>query len=243
MKKLSFLFALLFIFQLNAQVGIGTTSPKPSSVLDITSSTKGILLPRLTSTQRDAITAPEKSLLIYNSTTNKYQYNTGTTGTPSWATLAPKLKKPSVKFKNTNTSTNLNTATASKIPVFGFLDWNDDTTTYTKTNAKNLKVLVSGRYHIVCNISLKGVNSTGSTEERTGIEAYVTVNGTQAGAFASSSYIRFLNGHNTSSLHINETLNLIAGDVISIKTKKGANSGTVKFRGNKKSTVIITKIK
>jgi len=243
MKKVASIFVLLFVFQLNAQVGIGTTSPEASSVLDITSSTKGVLFPRLTSTQRDAIVLPEKSLLIYNSTTNTYQYNSGTSGAINWKSITSQKKYPSVKFKNTNTSTNLNTSSAGKIPIFGFQNWNDDVATYTKTNAKNLKILISGRYNIICNISLKGENSTGSTEERTGVEAYVTVNGAQAGAFASSSYIRFLNGHNTSSLHINETLNLTAGDVISIKTKKGANSGTVKFRGNKKSTIIITKIK
>jgi hypothetical protein len=35
-----------------AQVGVGTTTPDASSALDITSTTKGLLIPRMTETQR-----------------------------------------------------------------------------------------------------------------------------------------------------------------------------------------------
>lgn len=46
-------------------VGIGTISPEPSAVLDITSTTQGVLLPRMTMEQRNAIVAPAAGLLIY----------------------------------------------------------------------------------------------------------------------------------------------------------------------------------
>jgi hypothetical protein len=36
-------------------VGIGTTNPDTSSTLDITSTTKGLLMPRMTNAQRQAI--------------------------------------------------------------------------------------------------------------------------------------------------------------------------------------------
>jgi len=48
-----------------AQVGINTETPDASSALDIQSSTGGILIPRLTETQRDAISAPAAGLMIY----------------------------------------------------------------------------------------------------------------------------------------------------------------------------------
>jgi hypothetical protein len=50
---------------LNGQVGINTTAPDASAQLDISSTTKGVLLPRLTKTQRDAIVTPAAGLMIY----------------------------------------------------------------------------------------------------------------------------------------------------------------------------------
>jgi hypothetical protein len=52
-------------------VGIGSnTSPNTNSLLDLNSSTKGFLPPRMTSTQRNALTTPA-GLVIYNSTDNR----------------------------------------------------------------------------------------------------------------------------------------------------------------------------
>jgi hypothetical protein len=51
---LSFAFFVLG-FTTYAQIGIGTTSPAATAALDIESTTKGLLIPRLTQTQRDAI--------------------------------------------------------------------------------------------------------------------------------------------------------------------------------------------
>ena len=42
----------------NGNVGIGTSTPNTSSILDITSTDKGFLIPRMTTSQRDAITSP-----------------------------------------------------------------------------------------------------------------------------------------------------------------------------------------
>ena len=53
-----------------AQVGIGTASPNSTAILDITASAKGLIVPRMTTTQRDAIKSPTAGLLIYNTTTN-----------------------------------------------------------------------------------------------------------------------------------------------------------------------------
>jgi len=53
-----------------AQVGIGTTSPAASSILDIQSTTMGVLIPRMTITQRDNILTPAQGLQIYNTTNN-----------------------------------------------------------------------------------------------------------------------------------------------------------------------------
>ncbi|WMI65284.1 hypothetical protein RBH94_14620 [Aestuariibaculum sp. YM273] len=68
------LFALCLSFSLNAQIGIGTTDPDSSSILDITSETQGMLTPRMTSTQRLVISQPATGLLVFDTNENAF-YN------------------------------------------------------------------------------------------------------------------------------------------------------------------------
>lgn len=56
---------LLLSMQLIAQTGIGTTSPSASAKLEIAASDKGLLIPRMTSTQKSAIANPATGLLVY----------------------------------------------------------------------------------------------------------------------------------------------------------------------------------
>lgn len=71
MYKITLIF-LVFICNLEitkAQIGIGTTSPEPSSVLDISSSDKGVLIPRVSLTSTNValpITNPVNGLMVYN---------------------------------------------------------------------------------------------------------------------------------------------------------------------------------
>jgi hypothetical protein len=50
---------------LMAQVGIGTVTPDGSAMLDVTSTTRGLLLPRMTAAQRTAIATPANGLMVY----------------------------------------------------------------------------------------------------------------------------------------------------------------------------------
>jgi len=67
LKKSIYVFCLLFIVSLSlkAQVGIGTTNPNASAQLDVSSTTKGFLPPRMTFAQRNAIASPVQGLIIY----------------------------------------------------------------------------------------------------------------------------------------------------------------------------------
>lgn len=66
MKQLfTLLAAVLFTASSYAQVGIGTTTPEASAALDITSTTKGLLPPRVTEAQRDAISTAAAGLIVY----------------------------------------------------------------------------------------------------------------------------------------------------------------------------------
>ncbi len=66
MKELNVLiFSLLLVGEVSAQVGIGTTTPHASAELDVTSTTKGFLPPRMTQAQRNAIASPAAGLIIW----------------------------------------------------------------------------------------------------------------------------------------------------------------------------------
>ena len=56
----------------SAQVGIGTVNPDSSSLLELFSNNKGLLVPRMTSSERDLIVAPAVGLLIYNTSTSNF---------------------------------------------------------------------------------------------------------------------------------------------------------------------------
>ncbi len=64
-RHICLLYVMLLSIGVSAQnVGIGTTTPHNSSMLDVTSTTKGFLPPRMTKAQRDSISTPAEGLLI-----------------------------------------------------------------------------------------------------------------------------------------------------------------------------------
>ena len=58
--------------------GYGTMTPDASAVIDLTSTTKGFLPPRMTTTERDAISTPAEGLVVYNTTTQVLNFYNGT---------------------------------------------------------------------------------------------------------------------------------------------------------------------
>ncbi len=76
MKKNVLLLLLLVMFQLtNAQnVGVGTAVIDPSAKLQVESTTSGLLPPRMTTAQRNAIPSPAEGLVIYNLTIHCLEY-------------------------------------------------------------------------------------------------------------------------------------------------------------------------
>ena len=69
--------AVLLTATTYAQVGINTETPDASAALDITSTTGGLLVPRMTAAQRDAINPAATGLMIYQTdgTPGFYYYN------------------------------------------------------------------------------------------------------------------------------------------------------------------------
>ncbi len=65
-------------------IGIGTSTPHASAVLEIKSNTRGILLPRTSTTSRNAIAGPAKGLILYDTTTSTFWFHNGS----AWSQLA-----------------------------------------------------------------------------------------------------------------------------------------------------------
>ena len=65
------------IFSQPSGVGIGTTTVEQSAILDVTSTDKGVLVPRLTTAQRIGVLTPAAGLLVYDSDYNSFWYFDG----------------------------------------------------------------------------------------------------------------------------------------------------------------------
>ncbi len=64
------------VFDNGTSVGIGTATPEASAILDLSSTTQAFLLPRMTSTQRDAIASPVAGMMIFDTTIGNFMgYN------------------------------------------------------------------------------------------------------------------------------------------------------------------------
>jgi len=124
--KLSFnmkinILLICFVFflanhNLLSQVGIGTISPDSSAVLDLTSVEKGLLIPRLTTVQRDQILLPAKGLMIYNLITNEIQVNSGTPNLPAWN---GSVGSPDTTIFSITSSGDISTFSTIDVPIPG----------------------------------------------------------------------------------------------------------------------------
>jgi len=72
MKKLFNIITCTFLISgaFAQSVGIGTSTPNVNALLDISSSTKGLLIPRMNQAQRDAMVNPPSGMLLYMNGTN-----------------------------------------------------------------------------------------------------------------------------------------------------------------------------
>ncbi len=58
-------------------VGIGTTTPDASAALDVSGTSKGLLIPRMSATDRQSIIDPAVGLMVFDSTNNAFYYFNG----------------------------------------------------------------------------------------------------------------------------------------------------------------------
>ena len=87
-RLIVFTFLLLWGFVMNSQVGIGTNNPDMSSMLDVQSTSFGLLIPRMTKLQRVNIQNPANALLVYDEDEKSYFYYDSIPPNPRWVRIS-----------------------------------------------------------------------------------------------------------------------------------------------------------
>jgi hypothetical protein len=126
MKKAYIIFLFLGFVGL-AQTGIGTTTPNTSAKLEIASTDKGLLIPRMTKAQREAITLPTAAngLMVYQTDDlTGFYVNTSTTTTATWTRVNSNWSRSgndiSYTTGNVSTTGNLTGGNVSASTISGF---------------------------------------------------------------------------------------------------------------------------
>lgn len=145
----AFLIFVFLSFSIKAQTGIGTTTPDASAKLDVSSTTKGLLAPRMTAAQKTAISLPANGLLIYQTDgVTGFYVNTGTSASPAWLRVNTDWTKTGndIAFTTGNVSTTgtLTGGNTSTSTISGFAaNVGTITAAYSITAADNGKILQS----------------------------------------------------------------------------------------------------
>lgn len=143
-KSLLFIISLSIVHFSFAQTGIGTTTPDASAKLDISSTTKGLLVPRVTSAQKTAISLPANGLLIYQTDApSGFYVNTGTSASPAWLRVSTDWTKSGsdISFTTGNISLtgNLTGGNVATSKLSGFVS-----NTSTEASSRTLLVTDNG---------------------------------------------------------------------------------------------------
>jgi hypothetical protein len=181
-------------FPANGAAGIGTTIPNASSLLEIKSTTKGLLISRMTKNQRDAIASPATGLLIYqtNSTPGFYYYDSS-----AWNAVTPKAKGWSLAGNaGTNPATNFIGTTDAQPLIFkvnnlrsGLIDYNTSNTGFgyralianttghhnTATGAEALLTNTTGYYNTANGYQSLYTNANGFANTATGFSLFTSI--------------------------------------------------------------------
>ncbi len=203
MKKNLLIVGLFLTSQLFAQTGIGTTTPHASAKLDVTSTDKGFLPPRMTSSQRTNIPSPAAGLMVYqtdgtaglyyyngsawiyiiNSTTNVLSVVNGGTGTTtSTGTGSVVLNTNATLANPTLTTPTLGVASGTSLSL---------TATTTGTSTSTGALIVSGGVGIAGQIFAGGIQNTpiGNTTPNSGAFTSLSATGNLTGGNSSTSNI------------------------------------------------------
>jgi len=185
----TFLALVVFTATTYAQVGIGTTTPATSAALDITSTTKGFLIPRMSNAQRQAISSPVAGLMIYQTdgTAGFYYYNgSGWLEIRITTIQSEAIEANTLKVEYTDVLVSANTDVAANTLKVGYTE-----------------ALVSANTDVAANNAKVGVTTHVIGESYGGGIVFFVYDGGQHGLIAAtadqSTGIRWYGGSNTNT--------------------------------------------
>jgi hypothetical protein len=187
----SFLLAFLTDTGFSQSVAVNTTgtAANASAILDVSSSDKGVLIPRLSLSSLTAaspLTSPATSLLVYNTNTSitggaGYYYNSGTPAAPVWIRLVAQTDSSVKSITPSGDVIALERFPMGEVSMNGNVTLTNISSANTWTKAAGTTVLSAGGYqfssggvnnrlvytgskhkmfHIACTISVKATNSS-----------------------------------------------------------------------------------
>lgn len=210
-------FLLFFIFAtctVNAQIGIGTITPNASSVLDVTSTTQGMLTPRMTTAQRTAIASPADGLIVYDTTLKVFYYYS--TGTATWTPIVSGVPGR-INFKRIKSTDVLATVLATELAAGGGSKYLLTSNTLYEINGTvnfNLPIDLNNAY-------VHGLDSNDDVITKSGGNLF---EGTTGGSIRSLTLVASGLGANVFNLNGSAAQNLIFRDCI---VANSANVGTI----------------
>ena len=180
MKKFFLLLKTVFIIgMLNAQQGVAITAdgtnPDNSAMLDIKSSSKGLLIPRMTTALRTAIASPAKGLIVFDTETNSFWFYNGaawnnlsaSVAAAGWSLNGNSGTNPASAFIGTtdNIALNIRTNNQTRLTVADNGNIGINTTTPTaKLDVKSASGTTGANFWLTGNssVNVKGITSVAS---------------------------------------------------------------------------------
>ncbi len=235
-------------------VGINTT-PTATAALDVSSTTKGMLVPRMTTTQRNniatanSVSVPATGLMVYDITLNAFYFYNGTAWTAvGGGTGGAKLELVATKIAATQTPANAQGTNTGDVIVFDNVVTTPTLGSYsTSTNTYTVGTGQAGLYYVQVR-AISADQSPASNTVGTWFKIEITPNGSSSSFINATDvygpYPVVANANFPSGLkgrgEITATVYLNAGDSFVIKglSANSATTATIKNDGSCKLTVV-----
>jgi hypothetical protein len=223
MKKSSLLFVLFFLtIALRAQIGINNSNPDSKSVLDMKATDKGLLIPRLTSIQREAMSSLTfvQGMMVYDTDLDILfvGYGVGASGNEKWYAMNP---------WKTEYRTDANADTAHMTTMTSGIIKHGNVGIGTLTPTKKLTISGNNYQFGIKNTTRKDI--WGLTNLSNNLYFQYTPNGSSASnkmTLTSSGYLGIGTTSPTHKLHVNGST-MLSGDSVLLCQSSDISAGNV----------------